>query len=498
MLHKVPDVGIYKYSLGNNSPFQHDTKCSSIKINELKITGDYDKCIYIYGNKWYETFDNIKHAMLQLYEVEYLYIKNPRNVVIQYDCSSIDEKVYNKYNKFNIKKNVQQVCDILLIPYNPEFEQIIQTECYNKLGLTPPTIMPIIDNLFKVHPGNNKKKINLGILGAKHHGKSTSADYLAKDSSYIKISFGKILKSIVYILFGINIPLNKEIPKKSLNGRCYRDILITVGDMIRTYKIFNWFNSNKKYKPITNTVYNIISFWKDSQISIIVDDVRFDDEIEMLESLNFDIVKIVRDGYNGYIKYNHESEQDKYSDDSIVNNSTLDNLYTKLDEYKNKIEQSIEIKTGRLELITGCMYSGKSNELQRRLQLYSVPKKNKVLFANRSIYASIYQLIYSQDFADNNIICLDEGHLFDNISMLITIVNNFSKIIIVSALDSDQRQIPYYEIMKLIPFADSVIKFKAICMFCEKHNAIFSIKHNNKFKSCCKRCYIINNDSSVD
>jgi thymidine kinase len=138
---------------------------------------------------------------------------------------------------------------------------------------------------------------------------------------------------------------------------------------------------------------------------------------------------------------------------------------------------------GRLELIIGNMFSGKSTELIRRINREkSINKKIIIInYLHDNRYSS--NSISTHDFLKVNCvkvekltelpndllkeydsIFIDEGQFFED---LYTFVISFiDKHIVISGLDGDFLQRPFGQILNLIPICDTVDKLCAYCKVC--------------------------------
>jgi thymidine kinase len=138
---------------------------------------------------------------------------------------------------------------------------------------------------------------------------------------------------------------------------------------------------------------------------------------------------------------------------------------------------------GRLELIIGNMFSGKSTELIRRInRKKSINKKSIIInyiqdnrYSSNSI--STHDLVKVNcvkvekllDLPENLLkeydsIFIDEGQFFQD---LYTFVTKFiDKHIVISGLDGDFLQKPFGQILSLIPLCDTVDKLCAYCKIC--------------------------------
>ena len=144
------------------------------------------------------------------------------------------------------------------------------------------------------------------------------------------------------------------------------------------------------------------------------------------------------------------------------------------------------IQTGKLELIIGNMFSGKTSELIRRINREkSINKKILVInYINDNRYSTnsvathdnlkinSLKLEKLNDITDNMILqydsfFIDEGQFFTDLySCVKRLVDTHSKHVVVSGLDGDFARQPFGEIIKLIPICDNVDKLVAYCSKC--------------------------------
>jgi len=142
--------------------------------------------------------------------------------------------------------------------------------------------------------------------------------------------------------------------------------------------------------------------------------------------------------------------------------------------------------SGRVEVITGSMFCGKTDELIRRLRRATIAHQKVQVFKpaidNRyaekkvtshagSNYEAIpilnAQAIFSELDADTTVIGIDEAQFFDE--TIIDIVQKLAsqdKRVIIAGLDTDFRSEPFGPIPVLMAKADQVDKLHAICMVC--------------------------------
>lgn len=158
-------------------------------------------------------------------------------------------------------------------------------------------------------------------------------------------------------------------------------------------------------------------------------------------------------------------------------------------------------KHGKLDIIMGCMASGKSSELirlYRRFKLtYKPAEIGLISHATDTRYGD--QVISTHDknqipclcitnfnelknekFMDNysqwKVIFIEEAQFFEGLSDFVkNSVDVHKKHVIVIGLDGDFKREIFGEIISLIPFADNYTKLKAICQECgDGTEAIFT------------------------
>ncbi len=140
------------------------------------------------------------------------------------------------------------------------------------------------------------------------------------------------------------------------------------------------------------------------------------------------------------------------------------------------------MEKGRLEVITGCMCCGKTEELMRRIRRAKIAKQAVVIFKpavdTRSsgiksrdgqtmeaveIFSTEEILKESRNF---RVIGLDEAQFFQGLIKVVNILINQGKRVIMSALDTDFRGEPFGEIPNLIAISDEHLLLTAICIKC--------------------------------
>lgn len=147
-------------------------------------------------------------------------------------------------------------------------------------------------------------------------------------------------------------------------------------------------------------------------------------------------------------------------------------------------------KTGKIEIIVGCMFSGKSSELIKIINRYRVLNK-KILIVNHTIdkryndnsitthnqitmdCVSIDSLTLLKtdpkfNYLESEVIVIEEAQFFNDLYEFVKYAADIdNKIIIVAGLDGDSNREPFGDILKLIPISDTIIKLSALCILCK-------------------------------
>ena len=141
---------------------------------------------------------------------------------------------------------------------------------------------------------------------------------------------------------------------------------------------------------------------------------------------------------------------------------------------------------GSIEVIVGSMFSGKSEELIRRLRRAQIARQKVQIFkpAIDARYSETHIVSHSamkiesvavstaRDIAaalepDTEVIGIDEGQFFDQ--ELVAVVNelaNRGKRVVIAGLDMDYLGRPFEPMPLLMAIAEDVTKARAVCMQC--------------------------------
>jgi thymidine kinase len=186
---------------------------------------------------------------------------------------------------------------------------------------------------------------------------------------------------------------------------------------------------------------------------------------------------------------------------------------------------------GSITLYIGCMYSGKTTALLRKLTIYS-EMGLRCLYINsdldtRSItefsthnpsitlkkdskkidmikISNLHSILELSRLYD--VIGIDEGQFFTDLKDFVLLMSEkYEKQVIISGLDGDFKRNSFGQILDLIPYCDNIEKLKAFCKPCfsrkrELKDALFSkrivnsnstilIGEKDEYVPVCRSCY---------
>lgn len=183
---------------------------------------------------------------------------------------------------------------------------------------------------------------------------------------------------------------------------------------------------------------------------------------------------------------------------------------------------------GVLEVICGPMFSGKSEELMRRLRRAKIAKQHTMTFkpsidnrhsieyvvshdGNKLYAQALDEVTAIPDIAQQDtidVIGIDEAQFFPReiIPVICTLIEQ-GKRVIVAGLDLDFRGVPFGSMPILLAIADKVTKLNAICCLCGKDanctqrlvngkpakhdDPIVMIGAQEAYQARCRNCYSI-------
>lgn len=183
----------------------------------------------------------------------------------------------------------------------------------------------------------------VGVLGKKRHGKDTISDHLIQMHNFVPITLAEPLKEACRALFGFT--------DEQLYGDLKEDIDSYWNVSPRT--VFQFIGTDVFRKQIDQILPDVgDKFWvvlikkkildiqKDNpNANIVVTDVRFKNEVDMIKSLGGIIIKVDRPSINLFDSHISEKEIDMIDnyDKLIVNDKEIVDLHNRVDEFMNSL-----------------------------------------------------------------------------------------------------------------------------------------------------------------
>jgi thymidine kinase len=181
-------------------------------------------------------------------------------------------------------------------------------------------------------------------------------------------------------------------------------------------------------------------------------------------------------------------------------------------------ENSTHAQSGCIEVITGCMFSGKTEELIRRVRRAVIARQKVVIFKSAIDKRYSKEDIVSHDAntiksvpvtnpadilaaaKDFDVIGIDEAQFFgQKLVDVCEILANQGKRVIVAGLDLDFLGNPFGPMPALISIAEFVTKVHAICVCCgnlahysfrtKKNKSQIMLGSEETYEPLCRKCY---------
>lgn len=178
-----------------------------------------------------------------------------------------------------------------------------------------------------------------------------------------------------------------------------------------------------------------------------------------------------------------------------------------------------EKKSGWIEVICGSMFSGKTEELIRRMKRAQFAKQNVEIFKpeidvrydEESVVSHDKNAISSTSVSSSTAILLladqcevvgiDEAQFFDDeLPSVCSKLANCGMRVIVAGLDMDFKGVPFGPIPKLLAMAEYVTKVHAICVRCgnlaqyshrtTSEEALILLGETDNYEPICRKCYV--------
>ena len=172
----------------------------------------------------------------------------------------------------------------------------------------------------------------IGFSGKKGSGKSYFADYLVNNKLFIKLSFASPLKEITKILFNLSDedvkdPIKKELINPKFNASP-RELMQWLGTDIMREEFNKKFNYSGSIwiDSVKDKIKTLLEDNKD----VVIDDVRFQNEVDMIHSLGGIVINLRNDLDNtlNNSTSTHSSENQKLTFNyEFVNDKSYSNTY---------------------------------------------------------------------------------------------------------------------------------------------------------------------------
>jgi thymidine kinase len=181
--------------------------------------------------------------------------------------------------------------------------------------------------------------------------------------------------------------------------------------------------------------------------------------------------------------------------------------------------------SGWIEVIVGSMFSGKSEELIRRLRRAQIARQKVQVFkpkiddrysieqiashsgmthVSKPVMTAAEMLAQMED--DTQVVGIDEGQFFDMaIVEAVSDLANSGKRVIVAGLDQDYMGRPFEPMPQLLSVAEYITKTHAICVKCgatanysqrtSDSTERVQVGASDKYEARCRKCFVPHSDS---
>ncbi len=180
---------------------------------------------------------------------------------------------------------------------------------------------------------------------------------------------------------------------------------------------------------------------------------------------------------------------------------------------------------GWIEVIVGSMFSGKSEELIRRLKRAQIARQKVQVFKpkidnrysieeiashsgvkHHSNPISTAREMLDRVDADTEVVGIDEGQFFDpEIIDAVNALANSGKRVIIAGLDQDFMGKPFEPMPQLLSIAEFITKTHAICVKCGEtanysqrtfeSEELVEVGASGKYEARCRQCFVPHSDA---
>ena len=187
---------------------------------------------------------------------------------------------------------------------------------------------------------------------------------------------------------------------------------------------------------------------------------------------------------------------------------------------ENNKRPTISKMDGKIHLIMGPMFSGKSTELLGQIRRYNIKKKKtivigfnmdnrysteeKVVTHDKIEYPCI-KCIKLTDVIDKlyrfDVIGIDEGQFYPDLVEASEELSNMGKVVIIAALSGNFKREPFDVISKIISKCEIIQNVTAICFYCNS-DANYTLRTTadeeelligglDMYRPACRKCFLI-------
>lgn len=172
---------------------------------------------------------------------------------------------------------------------------------------------------------------------------------------------------------------------------------------------------------------------------------------------------------------------------------------------------------GRIELITGPMFAGKSTELMRRMWRYRIHRRCALVKpASDTRYSTLRVSTHDKISADArvaghlgealawadefDVLLVDEGQFFPDLASAASRLADAGKIVVVAALSGDFRRMPFEQVSLVGALADSMLMLTAVCacgrdapfskrLGAKDDDPVVKVGGAETYVACCRECW---------
>ncbi len=175
--------------------------------------------------------------------------------------------------------------------------------------------------------------------------------------------------------------------------------------------------------------------------------------------------------------------------------------------------------TGWIEVIAGCMFSGKTEELIRRIRRAQIARQKVAIFKPSidTRYSSDHIVSHSDTrlqstvvdgsnrvlelSQDAQVVGIDEAQFFDHsIVDVADALANSGKRVVIAGLDQDYRGKPFEPMPQLLAIAEYITKTLAICVVCgnpadrtqrtTEASELVLVGAKDSYEARCRACFV--------